>query len=300
MHYLSFTRLFSFLVLPAASSFFALSWAQYIPAAIAAAGALFGGDDGPSEAELAQARAAETNANISKDQWDRYKTAFIPVEDSLIAESMQAPDIQGARDRASADVVQAFSKARGITTRNLARMGAGVLSGATGAALGRQDIEQAKVDAHSRYQAGEMEKDKSWDKRTQVVGLGKGLPGAAQAGLSSAGRMYGDVARMGYARDAANASARGSAARYIAGLPWDKMGGEDDFKVDASMADTFADGGEVNGPGTGTSDSIPARLSDGEYVVPADVVRAKGTEFFDKLLDKHHKPVKRGLPMRAA
>ncbi|MFK4256449.1 D-alanyl-D-alanine carboxypeptidase family protein [Agrobacterium tumefaciens] len=31
----------------------------------------------------------------------------------------------------------------------------------------------------------------------------------------------------------------------------------------------FADGGHVSGPGTGTSDSIPARLSDGEFVVNA-------------------------------
>jgi len=31
----------------------------------------------------------------------------------------------------------------------------------------------------------------------------------------------------------------------------------------------FADGGEVSGPGTSTSDSIPAMLSDGEYVVKA-------------------------------
>ena len=31
----------------------------------------------------------------------------------------------------------------------------------------------------------------------------------------------------------------------------------------------FADGGHVSGPGTGTSDSIPAALSDGEFVVNA-------------------------------
>ena len=35
-------------------------------------------------------------------------------------------------------------------------------------------------------------------------------------------------------------------------------------------------GGEVNGPGTGTSDSVPARLSDGEFVVTADAVRGAG------------------------
>ena len=38
----------------------------------------------------------------------------------------------------------------------------------------------------------------------------------------------------------------------------------------------FAGGGEVNGPGTGTSDSVPARLSDGEFVLTAKAVRGAG------------------------
>jgi len=43
---------------------------------------------------------------------------------------------------------------------------------------------------------------------------------------------------------------------------------EKDFKYEA--------GGEVNGPGTGTSDSVPARLSDGEFVLTAKAVRGAG------------------------
>jgi hypothetical protein len=39
---------------------------------------------------------------------------------------------------------------------------------------------------------------------------------------------------------------------------------------------TAAAGGEVNGPGTGTSDSVPARLSDGEFVLTAQAVRGAG------------------------
>ena len=35
-------------------------------------------------------------------------------------------------------------------------------------------------------------------------------------------------------------------------------------------------GGELNGPGTGVSDSIPAMLSDGEFVMTADAVRGAG------------------------
>ena len=37
-----------------------------------------------------------------------------------------------------------------------------------------------------------------------------------------------------------------------------------------------AAGGEVTGPGTGTSDSVPARLSDGEFVLTAKAVRGAG------------------------
>jgi hypothetical protein len=47
-----------------------------------------------------------------------------------------------------------------------------------------------------------------------------------------------------------------------------------------------AEGGEISGPGGPKDDAIPAQLSDGEYVIPEEVVRRKGTEFFDKLISK--------------
>jgi hypothetical protein len=74
------------------------------------------------------------------------------------------------------------------------------------------------------------------------------------------------------------------------------------------LGGVFADGGQIVGPGTGTSDSIPGvnasngqpvRVSNGEYIVPADVVRAKGTEFFDKLLERHHAPVRNAALKRS-
>ena len=45
----------------------------------------------------------------------------------------------------------------------------------------------------------------------------------------------------------------------------------------------YADGGFILGPGTGTSDSIMARVSSGEYVMRADVVKAFGVPFMDAL-----------------
>lgn len=50
---------------------------------------------------------------------------------------------------------------------------------------------------------------------------------------------------------------------------------------------TMANGGAVTGPGTENSDSISVRVSKGEYVIPAHVVRMKGQEFFDSLLEKY-------------
>lgn len=44
-----------------------------------------------------------------------------------------------------------------------------------------------------------------------------------------------------------------------------------------------AEGGYIVGPGSGTSDSIVARLSNGEYVMPAHAVQKYGVAFFESL-----------------
>jgi hypothetical protein len=49
--------------------------------------------------------------------------------------------------------------------------------------------------------------------------------------------------------------------------------------------DGMATGGKITGPGTGTSDSIPAMLSDGEWVVPARAASRVGDRFMSALVD---------------
>lgn len=56
----------------------------------------------------------------------------------------------------------------------------------------------------------------------------------------------------------------------------------------------FAQGGKVNGPGTGTSDSIPAMLSNGEFVMTA-----AATQMFEPLLVAMN-GIGRGVPMQVA
>ena len=50
----------------------------------------------------------------------------------------------------------------------------------------------------------------------------------------------------------------------------------------------MADGGFVSGAGTGTSDSIPAMLSNGEYVINADSVKKYGMETFNAFNNKKY------------
>jgi outer membrane protein OmpA-like peptidoglycan-associated protein len=70
------------------------------------------------------------------------------------------------------------------------------------------------------------------------------------------------------------------ASENYASNPWDKKvvsynkGGKVKY---------FEPGGKVSGPGTGTSDSIPAMLSNGEYVIKADSVSKYGIDTFDAL-----------------
>ena len=53
-------------------------------------------------------------------------------------------------------------------------------------------------------------------------------------------------------------------------------GGEFDPIVGYAAGGEHIGGGEVDGPGHGTSDSVPARLSDGEFVLTAQSVRGAG------------------------
>jgi len=74
-----------------------------------------------------------------------------------------------------------------------------------------------------------------------------------------------------------------------------KIGAEYDFNQPYTLQDPgpeptgYATGGYISGPGTGTSDSIPALLSNGEYVIRAAAVRKLGKNALDLL--------NRGIPI---
>lgn len=85
-----------------------------------------------------------------------------------------------------------------------------------------------------------------------------------------------------------------AASKAVEGMPQGQEQPQQGLEPPPGMGQ--GSGGLLHGPGTGTSDSIPAKnlatggqvnVSDGEYVIPAKIVRAKGKDFFDSLIRKY-------------
>ena len=141
---------------------------------------------------------------------------------------------------------------------------------------------------------------------------GSGLAGAAGA-LETGGAMATGAEAAAAGAGAAEAAAAGTAAAEAAGaaslmgpVGWAAAAGLGIYALGDSM-DWWADGGpvphdqpmagrglrkdmrpggHVRGPGTPTSDSIPAWLSDGEYVINADAVKEVGKDKLEKMNEK--------------
>ena len=64
-------------------------------------------------------------------------------------------------------------------------------------------------------------------------------------------------------------------------------------------ASEFSGAGEVEGPGTGVSDSIPARLSDGEFVMTRKATDAIGADNLQTMMDDAERAYDGGYMMKA-
>lgn len=129
------------------------------------------------------------------------------------------------------------------------------------------------------------------------AGLSPSQQGSALIDMSRAAPTGTDPDLLNGLRDAASVVANPGYQDNGAFGSISKTFGEEDDNI----LRRFANGGQIVGPGTGTSDSIPAvvadtgepiKVSNQEYIVPADVVAKLGKEFFDDLLRALHKPVK--------
>ena len=65
-------------------------------------------------------------------------------------------------------------------------------------------------------------------------------------------------------------------------------------------ASEFTGEGEVEGPGSGVSDSIPARLSDGEFVFTEQATKQLGPDYLQSLMDNAERAYAGGLKQKYA
>jgi hypothetical protein len=263
---------------------------------------------------------AEKESARSDDYYNYAKQTFRPVEQAIARDAMNFNTGQYAKDlaaKAGTDINTGFENARSQGMRTLSRMGVRPDSGAFASTVGKLSSDQALGLANAQTNAYLTADSMKRGALTNAAAVGKGYPGTSQGSSQLAGGNYagannsmnqtqglinqGAMIPGQYYSNAMNAN--NSAAGNL------NMGFQNQFAnynaqaqqsaAILNAAGSFygrADGGDmksdgaIKGPGTGISDSIPAMLSDGEYVIPADVVKRKGVEFFDKLLEKHHMP----------
>ena len=149
-------------------------------------GALLSNDNGAQGANDAAADSTRMQAQIAREQWDRYKTIYAPIEESYVkdAQNYDSPENYAkAAGDASATVSSQFSKARDRMSRT---PGLDPSTAGAQANMAGLDLAQAATDATQQNAARQKIKDTAFARKTDALGLGKGLPATASASLASA------------------------------------------------------------------------------------------------------------------
>lgn len=130
------------------------------------------------------------------------------------------------------------------------------------------------------------------------AGLSPEQQGSQMMDMFNAAPSGTDPAKLNALRDAASRTANpGYQDTDAFGSPLTMFGGN------GGILSHFANGGLITGPGTGTSDSIPAvnvdtgepmKVSNGEVYIPPEVVQAVGKDFFERLIEQFHSEAPQG------
>lgn len=174
-------------------------------------------DYGAEAANNASADATRTQAQIAKDQWNKYKEIYEPMEREFVAESTNYDtplNYAKAAGEASATVSQQFSKARDRLART---PGMDPSSAAYQAGIIGLDMAQAANEATAQNTARQTVKDTAYSRNLTALGLGKGLDSTAASGLASAAGLSLSQAQSARSQANAEASALGNVTQRVVG-----------------------------------------------------------------------------------
>ena len=162
-----------------------MTWGMIGGAAVSVIGGalLSDGGGGGGQAQASADAYSAMQAEIARDQWDRYKQVYAPLEDRLVGEAMdygQPWRYDAAASQAAATVNQQYDKARQQMQRT---PGLDPSSGAFAAGLAGLEMNRAASSASAQNAARKQVEDTAYARKHTAVGLGKGLDTAASSAL---------------------------------------------------------------------------------------------------------------------
>lgn len=174
-------------------------------------------DNGAEAANNASADATRLNAEISKDQWNRYKEVFDQRERDFVADAFNSDSpgeyLKAAGD-ASATVTDQYDKARDRLNRT---PGVDPTSAAYTSSMVGLNLAQAADDVVSQNTARQRVKDTALTRKQSALALGKGLDSTAAAGLASVAQQSASQANAAYGRASQTAAGIGSLTGQVIG-----------------------------------------------------------------------------------
>lgn len=131
-------------------------------------------------------------SQISNEYYARMKDVFYPIEDKLVAESMNAGDAADQEryaSRALADTQMSFNRQRNTAERQMLGMGINPNSGVYQNLWAASAPDRALVEVAAQNTARNAAEQLGWAKRMDAAALGRGLPSqqasAAQMALGA-------------------------------------------------------------------------------------------------------------------
>jgi len=265
--------------------------------------------------------AMEDMYDWARQQKDNYEQYAIPAMQSLFSEAeLYASKEEESRQRASAvqDVKSATEAQRQANLRKLESYGVDPSEGRYQALDKQAGVAEAAMSALAANQAGERTKQIGRDLREKAIGVGQtmaqnylnasqlaGNTGTAAIGAATGANVAGSQMAQGalpYIQGAYGGYDLGagivdtSYGRTLDQIEQNNAASQQNFNQMMEVGKGIggmipglpkaAEGGPISAPGGPTADRGAITISDGEYVIPADVVRKLGTNHFDKMIEK--------------
>lgn len=142
-----------------------------------------------ANASNAAADAASQQAQIAREQYDDWKTDFLPLQRDLTNMAKTAgsrEELERNAELASGDVTQAFGRARGELSSRLNSYGVDPSSAKYATQFTRFGLGEAAASAGAQNKARTDTLDKAKAFKMDVYGLGKNLPATASAAFGNA------------------------------------------------------------------------------------------------------------------